>query len=371
LQYLSKKYTMTRIQLLFPTILLLLFTFSACEDSPTFKNRSSRLGQSVAGEIGELIVVCEDALWNSDLKPYLDTNITQFIMPYYPDVPTFMLKHKTPKHFDKGNKRYRSLLFIALDPNVKGDKVVVEKRKDVWAIDQLVIDITAKNTEDLVNFCKNGGLQAVHAEFDDMEWRRITNYFRESNNEKINNQLGETFGIKLAMPSKSILVNERPNFIRIEFPIANRPIEFSNAGSQDRGTVLSGIMVYQYDYTDSSIFEFDRLIAARDTMLKYNAPYEIEGMYMGTQFADLVYPEINPTVNYNNTISGIEMRGMFVYVGQPIYAPGGAFWSFSFKHPKRKKLVCISGYLDAPSTTSWTHQLREIQAVFKSVEFVD
>lgn len=363
---------MTRLHIIIPSFFLLLFTFSACEDSPTFKNRSHRLGQSVVGDIGDLVVVCDDALWNSDLKAYLDTNLTQFIMPYYPDVPTFMLIHKTPKHFDKGIKRYRSILFIKIDPNIKkGQKVLVEKRKDIWAIDQLVVDITAKTTEDLVNFCKKGGLQSVHAELDDMEWRRITNYFQESNNDKINKALAKTFGIKLAMPNGSILVNERPNFIRVEFPIANRPIEFSNAGSQDRGTVLSGIMIYQYDYSDSSQFSFDKLIAARDTMLKYNAPYEVDGMYMGTQFADLVYPEIDPTSNFNNTIKGIEMRGMFVYVGQPIYAPGGAFWSFSMIQPKRKKVVCISGYLDAPATTSWTHQLREIQAVFKSVEFVD
>lgn len=362
---------MTRFQLFLSSLLLMTFTFSACEDSPTFRNRSKRIGQSVVGNIGELIVVCDDALWSSDLKAYLDTNLTQFIMPYYPDVPTFMLKHKTPKHFDKGVKRYRSLLFIQLDPNLKSDKVLVEKRKDIWALDQLVIDITAKNIEDLINFCKKGGLKSVHSELDYMEWKRIQNYFEENNNDKTNAKLAKTFGINLAMPEGTFIVNERPNFFRVQFPVANRPIEFTNAGSQDRGTILSGIMVYQYDYIDSSQFDFDHLIAARDTMLKYNAPYEVDGMYMGTQFAKLVYPEINTTTNYNNSISGIEMRGMFVFVGRPIYAPGGAFWSFSFKHPKRKKVVCVSGYLDAPSTASWTHQLREIQAVFKSVEFVD
>jgi len=359
---------MLRIKFLF---LVALLVFASCEDSPTFKNRSRRLGPSVSGEIGQILVVCERPLWNSEFKISLDSSLTQFIMPYYPDVPTFMLIHKTPAHFEKGVKRYRSILFVNLDTNFKSKNVLVEKRKDVWAIDQLVIDITAKDEKQLIEFCKNGGLRAVHDEFDYMEWRRITNYFQESDNNAVNDKLAKSFGIKLAMPSGALILSNKPNFLRIEFPTANRAIEFKNAGSQDRGTIFSGVMVYQYDYIDSSQFSFDNLIAARDTVLYYNAPYQIEGMFMGTQFAPLVYPEIDPMENYDGSVKGIEMRGMFVYVGRPIHATGGAFWAYHFKHPKRNKLICVSGYLDAPATASWTHQLREIQAVLKSVELIN
>ena len=352
-------------------ILFSITLFFSCEDSPTFKNRSKRLGQKVAGEIGELIVICDDNIWNSTVKPYLDTNLTQFIMPYYPDVPTFMLVHKTPEHFDKGVKRYRSMLYIKIDPNLKGKKVQVEKRMDVWAIDQLVIDIISKDKESLLEFCKTGGLKSVHQEFDDMEWRRITNYFQESSNDAVNAKLEKKFGIKLGMPDGAILENHKDNFFRIDFPVASRPIEFSNAGSQDRGNVFSGIMVYDYDFIDSTQFTFEALLAKRDAMLTKYAPYQVEGMYMGTQYTDLVYPEIDPMNNYNTTVSGVEIRGMYVFVGRPVYAPGGAFWEYHFVHPKRKKIICISGFLDAPSTHSWTHQLRELQAVLKSVEFVN
>jgi hypothetical protein len=92
-------------------------------------------------------------------------------------------------------------------------------------------------------------------------------------------------------------------------------------------------------------------------------------MYMGTQYTKLVYPEGNEMTNEKGTISGYEMRGMFVFTGKPIHATGGAFWAYHFVNKKTKKLVCVSGYVDAPSTTSWTHPLREIQAILKSVEF--
>ena len=75
----------------------------------------------------------------------------------------------------------------------------------------------------------------------------------------------------------------------------------------------NGVMIYQYPYTDSSQLTHKNLLKARDTMLKYNVPHETSRLYMGTQYTDLVYPECSNTANYNETISGIEMRGMFVF----------------------------------------------------------
>lgn len=352
-----------------PVVVVLSFIFS-CEDSPTL-NSHRRTGPTVAGEIGQLLVVCDQTLWDSDLKECLDSTMTQFIMPYFPDVPTFLMLHKTPAHFERGVKRYRSILFVKLDPNYTGAEAKIEERKDVWAIDQLVIDVIAKDVDQLIRFCGSDGLQRIHDEFEYMDWRRILNIYQETANPKVDADLAQNFGIKLALPKGVTLVNKRKNFFRIDFPIGSKPVVFSNAGAQDRGSVLSGIMVYQYDYIDSSQFTLENLLQSRDTMLKYNAPYQVPGMYMGTQYAELVYPEGTFTSNYDGSVKGFEIRGMYTFVGRSFHAPGGAFWSFHFKHPKRNKLVCVSGFLDAPSTASWIEELRGIEAAFKSVELLD
>jgi hypothetical protein len=65
------------------------------------------------------------------------------------------------------------------------------------------------------------------------------------------------------------------------------------------------------------------------------------------------------------------MRGMFKFTGATKHGTGGAFWAYHFIHPTRKKVMCVSGYVDAPSMTSWTLPLREIQAILKSVEIVE
>lgn len=346
--------------------LTLLLCFSSCDFNAS---RYTSSGVAVTGKVGEILVVCDQDLWDSEIKEILDSNLTQFIMPYFPDVATFDLIHKTPQHFTQGVKRYRNTLFLSIDPKLKGDKGKIEKRVGVWATDQLVIEVIGKDYNQLVKTCVLG-LKNVHDEFDQMEWERILKYYKSTPNGSIDAEVKKNFGISFALPDAAKLVTTRTNFFRIEFPSAARPIEFVGEGKQDAGTIFSGLTVYQYDYTDSSQFELENLLQARDTMLKYNVPYSYEGMYMGTQYVKMVYPEGNSAANASGNLNVYEMRGMFVFKGMGKHGPGGCFWSYHFIQPKTKKLICVSGYVDAPSTTSWTQPLREVQAILKSVEIL-
>jgi hypothetical protein len=346
-------------------LVVLLLSFG-CESS---HNATVTRGLSVTGKIGEILVVCDQGVWDSEIKNYLDTGLTHWIMPYFPDVATFQLVHKTPAHFTQGVKRYRNTLFITIDPTHKGAHGSIVKRTNVWAIGQLVVDITGKDYNQVLETCKLG-LSEVHDEFDTKEWSRIKSAFFRNKNAKIRNEVKQNFGIDLVLPAASKRVSLRKNFCRIEFPTASRPIEFVGTGTEDVGSIFSGILIYQYDYTDSSQFQFDALLAARDTMLKYNVPHEIEGMYMGTQYNEFVYPEWNTSTTASGRLNGIEMRGMFMFKGLPKHSTGGAFWAYHFKNEETHKMMCVSGYVDAPTTTSWTHPLREIQAILKSIEIV-
>jgi hypothetical protein len=348
-------------------VILCILLFSAgCESA-----HNSRVGNglSVTGKIGEILVVCEQGIWNSEIKNHLDTGLTQWILPYLPDVATFILVHKTPSHFTQGVKRYRNTLFIDIDPDYSGEYGRIVKREDVWAKGQLVIEVTGKDFNQVLETCKLG-MEEVHDLFDEIEWKRLIQKFSRNKNQGVRDVIKANFGIDLALPSNSKLVSQRKNFYRVEFPPASRPIEFVGTGTQDVGAIFSGILIYQYDYKDSSQFEMKQLLQARDTMLKYNVPHEIEGMYMGTQYNPVVYPEGNIMQSADGKIEGYEMRGMFLFTGLPKHSTGGAFWAFHFLNNKTQKLVCISGYVDAPPTTSWTHPLREIQAILRSVSYV-
>ncbi len=225
----------------------------------------SSVGLSVTGKVGEILVVCENDLWKSGLKECLDSNLTQFIMPYFPDVATFELIHKTPKHFNKGVQRYRNTLFLEIDKTLEGKAGVVERKDDVWATSQLVIEIKAGDFKTLTETCVQR-LDQVHDLFEQREWSRIMEQYQRSPNGLIRKKVEENFGIELALPSQSRLLTTRNNFYRIEFPSISRPIEFVGTGSQDAGNVLSGVMIYQYDFIDSSQLTLESLLRARDTM---------------------------------------------------------------------------------------------------------
>lgn len=339
-----------------------LFLIALLSCNRSFKK--SEYGLSVTGKVGEILVVCDQGIWDSDVKKYLDTNITQFIMPYFPDVVTFEIIHRKPQAFETGNKRWRNLMFIDINPEAKESSVT--KENDTWATGQLVVRIIARSMDELVDLCKRS-LQNIHREFDQKEWNRILTRFENENNPYTSEQIKESFGINIFLPKGSRIISKRKNFFRVEFPLDTKPLEFMGGNGQTANFIQSGLLIYQYDYTDSSQFELEKLLRDRDTMLKYNVPHEVEGVYMGTQYAKIVYPEGSFMWNKKKNTYGYEMRGMFKFLGNTDFATGGAFWSFHFLNNKNK-LVCVSGYVDAPPTISWILPLREIQAVLKSVE---
>lgn len=342
-----------------------LFLFAQCD---AMRPSSASTGLHVTGNVGEIMVVCETGIWESEIKQHLDSGLTQFIMPYMPDVATFELVHRKPSKFEGSFKRFRNTLFLNIDKKHTGDKGKIEVRKSVWASGQTVIDITAKDYAQLLETVKYG-IGQVHDKFDKFEWKRIMERYQMRPDLVIGSRLEKNFGISLAMPEGSKIVTNRTNFLRIQFPKTFRPIDFGTDGV-DAGGLHSGLLVYQYDFIDSTQLTLDRLLVARDTMLKYNVPSEIDGMYMGTQYVKFVYPEGENTTSADGKIKGFDMRGMYVFTGRAVSGTGGAFWAFHFVNPKTKKVVCVSGYLDAPPTTSWTQPLREIQAVLRSVEIV-
>lgn len=337
-----------------------LLLFTQCE---ALRSRSSG-GLHVTGNVGEIMVVCDDAIWNDEMRQHLDSGLTQFINPYM-NVATFELVQRTPDRFEGSFKRYRNTLFLTIDPKYTGTVGKIEVRKSVWAESQMVIDVTAKDYAQLLETIKSS-VGEIHDRFDTAEWTRLMERYQEKPDNVIGQLFRKNFGIDMALPDGSKIVTNRTNFFRIEFQKTFRPMDYGSEGV-DAGGIHSGLLVYQYDFIDSTQLTLEKLLTARDTMLKYNVPSEIAGMYMGTQYVDYVYPEWNRTATADGKIKGYDMRGMYVFQGNGRAGTGGAFWAFHFVNPKTKKIVCVSGYVDAPPTTSWTQPLREIEAVLRSV----
>jgi hypothetical protein len=177
---------------LFFSFLIIIFFLFSCGEK--YKNT----GLQVTGKVGEILVVCDQAIWNSEIKAHLDSQLTQFIMPYFPDVTTFELIHRKTQNFDGAIRRHRNILFLDIDSKRKEKFGVIESRKDVWANRQLVINIKAKDYNQLLELCKEG-MQAVHSQFDEIEWKRIMYNFQSQENRFIQRKINKNFGINCQM----------------------------------------------------------------------------------------------------------------------------------------------------------------------------
>ena len=85
---------------------------------------------------------------------------------------------------------------------------------------------------------------------------------KERANRFLNDEIKKQFGISLALPQGSKVVWRKQNFYRIELPNSAKPIEFVGTGSTDPGLIFRGIMVYQYNYEDTTQLTFEALTSA-------------------------------------------------------------------------------------------------------------
>jgi hypothetical protein len=319
------------------------------------------------GPVGQITVVCDNNLWTESLQEGLDSTLCAFLSPYIPDVIEFTLLQRSVQKFNAGNKQVRNVLYIVFDSAHGNNPAKITVNGEQYASNQTFVKVTCGTMEQLNTAIATRFKTEIYPLFAYDDWHRLYVANHSVDHKELQKNINTAFGINLDFPMGSTLVSYNDNFYRIEFQTESKGME--TGGS--RGITSyeqSGIMIYQYDAVGDSFLEMKSLMSSRDTMLRYNVPHEIDGVYMATQYSKRVAPEMYDFSNIDNTIKGKEIRGMYKFIdeGNQPYT-GGAFWEFHFLHPTRKKVICVSGYLDAPSTVSWVFQLRRIQSVLKSV----
>lgn len=330
-------------------------------------------GKSTAlytGKPGQLVVVSENTIYTDEVSHLIDSVFEKNIRPYYPPEKKFEIFSRTPSDFDKGSKSLRNFIFLEIDKSIpKGEpKLII--RKNYYSRTQLIADFRANNMNDLYNLLEDR-IEKVYDMFDKQEWKREYLRHREANNKVIKGKLRNQFGIEFEIQSKARYESKDKMYAHIILPERSRQMEMEAGGgynSTKANFIQSGIMIWQYDFKDSSQLTPEYLMRARDSILKKYAKHEIDGVYMGTQDHPAVLP-VHEKFQIDDLI-GYQFRGMYKFTG--IMEPsGGKFWSFHFLHPKTNKIVAVSGYLDAPPTMSASLDLRKIQAVLYSIKVAE
>ena len=322
------------------------------------------------GKPGVMIVVSENTVYTGEVQEALDSFFGAFIRPYYPPQQKFELRHVSHERFNKGLQRSRNLIFLELSDAIEENAPEVVIKKDYYAKTQLAAYFRAKTMDDLVAVILKESPRIVEL-FDTQEWKREYYRHKRANNKVLKAKLKDQFGITLELPKKGKYETNRKNFAKIMLPDRSRQMDLqtrSNAESSKTNFIQSGIMIWQIPFKDSSQLNPAYLMRARDTILKYNALHEFPGVYMGTQDHPAVLP-VHTRIKIGD-VEGYEFKGLYKFTGR-LEPSGGKFWSFHFLHPKRNKIIAISGYLDAPPTMNPTLDLKRIQAIIYSLKIED
>ncbi|MDX1651151.1 MAG: DUF4837 family protein [Brumimicrobium sp.] len=329
-------------------------------------------GNSMAqytGKPGQLVLVAENTVLTEEIMTLLDSVFGEYIRPYYPPEKKFEIFTRSPEQFESGSHHLRNLMFLEINNEIpKGDPRMILK-KDYFARTQLIAEFKANNINDLYALMMVK-LPELYELFDKQEWKREYLRHKSEKNNVAKELLRKQFGIELDLPRSVRYESRDSKFAHILFPDRSRQMELEAGGaylSSKANFIQSGIMVWQFDFKDSSQLNPAYLMQARDTILKYYAKHEIDGVYMGTQDHPAVLP-IHNRIQIGDA-QGYEFRGLYKFTGR-LEPSGGKFWSFHFLHPTRKKVIAVSGYLDAPPTMSASYDLRKIQAVLYSLKII-
>jgi hypothetical protein len=322
------------------------------------------------GKPGRLIIVAENTEYTVEIAAVFDSIFAAPIRPYYPPTPHFEIFNRSPLDFRRLSTRLRNVIELSIDESVEKGQPTMHIYENYYAKTQLYTRFKAHDINDLYDIVLKEAAYLFKV-YDRQEWKR--EFYRHSSkkNVDVRRKIENKFGVTLSLPNAFRYESINDEYSIILFPDRTRQMDLETSGSYSSSKVnfiQSGIMLWQYPYTDEKQMHPDNLMMMRDTILKHYAKHELKGVYMGTQNHPAVIPEYEKLKI--GDVEGYQFRGLFKFTGKS-EPSGGRFWSFHFKHPKRNTIVAISGYIDGPPTMSPSFDINRIRAVIYSLKTVD
>lgn len=281
---------------------------------------------AVSGKAGEVVVVANKSLWNSEVGEALRAILADEY-PYLPQPePAFNLVNIAHDMFSSAFQIHRNLVIVEVGASHKEAKMV--SQRDYWASPQIIIKITGPDSESVAALIKEQHAR-LWTLLDQAEVDRQSQNARKYDDSQFKATIQQKFGITLSIPEGYHKNNPEGN-----------PDNFMWFG-YDTNFASTGIFIYSYPYTDTAQFSQKALNDKRQELLKNHVPSSREGSYMITNpYSEPEYTSLT----YKGTFLG-RLRGLWeVHNGYM----GGPFVSYSMV--VNGNIVTVEGYVYAPKT---------------------
>ena len=300
---------------------------------------------NVSGKAGEVIIAMDKDNWEGDLG-----NEVRYVLggdtPYLAQKePLFNLVNVSPTGFADLFRVHRNIVIFSTDSSLQEGKVVY--RADLWARPQCVIEVSAPDSQTLLNLFRENS-DNISGALEQAERDRII----------ANAKLYEEYGIAEAVSGK---ISGSPHFPS-GYKLRKMTDDFIWI-ADDKQYSTQGVFIYWYPAEEKENFSKKNILAHRNAFMKANVP----GMFDNTWMTTSTF--IEPTVEF------ISFRGRQFAQTRGFWEVqndfmGGPFVSHSFYSRDGKDIIVVEAWVYAPKYDK-RQLLRQVESVIYSFEWAE
>ena len=305
---------------------------------------------SASGRAGELLAVMDTRLWEGQVGQAFRDVFRAPITTLNQPEPMFNVIHIPTRDFAKIFETHRHIFFLEIDQTLSSPSI--EITRDTWSYPQLVVRVTAPDTESAIRIVKNNA-ETFYDRYLGVEYLRLQNAYSRMINSTSQSAVKNMFGIEMTIPEGYLLAYEGDDFIWLRKSATNE--EFDQA-----------IMIWTRDYTDPAIdFNEDVIWARRDSITKQYIAGQFADTYMTTYSSgrEILRPEFRE-IDFKGKYA-IEARSLWRVQGDFM---GGPFVTYTFVDEKTNRLFMMDAWVFAPRYAKRDY-MRQIEAIIWSTKF--
>ena len=345
----KKTNDMKKILLHFIAATVLISTMVGCKAFDTLST-----GETATGMPYEMILVCAQPQWQSELGDTLQAIFKQPVKEVVQYEPMFDVVRILPNNFKSLTQKHRNIVTVLVDPTISEPSISAQY--DVTAKPQIQIAIQGPDNSSVAKYVSDNRETLLYV-LEKAERDRKINYVARYHSEPIHEMLKERFGADMYIPNSYQIRSYSDDMVWI---------------SQEYPEASQGFFVYKYPYEGQQSLTPEALVKARNKFAA-RIPGPVEGSYMTTveTLVDDSGENYVPFIpRYRSfTIEDcpwIELGGYWEVTNDFM---GGPFVSYTTVNKATKEVVTYDCYLYAPTKKDKRNMLRELQQLIYLFNF--
>ena len=329
-------------------LLSFLFVFTNCDSSNDYN--PNILKPKAKKDYGEILFAINKKYWGNELGKTIKSSFENLIkttpLPYEKE---YNVDFIVPNKIIKNLKQKNCIVFIEVE-NYHSIKTVPEFKKDLWAKNQLVIELKFKTEKLAINYFKTNS-NLIKQKINQFYYLNISKEYSKINS--INNSIEKELSLKYSTTKEMKLNKKGEDF----WWFSELDIMKDQNGSHE---IQKGIVIYKYPYYNQKQFDKNIQIEIRDSICKKYLRGNKHNSYMQTVINGVNETNSVPCVlngKYFNKLSGCwRMKNDKM---------GGAFVSISFLTKDKRYILTSEGYVYAPNFEK-NKLIRELESILYS-----